>query len=321
LTADFQQVLHEHTAGDPMKPETLWTNLSQKDIAGRMAKLGSPVDPNIVQQLLDRFELGRRQAFKTMAMGPTRDRNDQFETIAFYKGVFLDSPDPILSIDTKKRELLGDFFRSGQTYTQETLRVYDHDFPSFATVVVIPHGLYDLKRNRGYVNLGAGPDTSEFACDSIAQWWSAEGQEAYPQARRLLLLCDGGGSNSASQYLFKQDLQQLSDRLGLEIRVAHYPPYTSKYNPIEHRLFPHLTRACQGVIFRSVQQVQHYMRRAATRTGLRVAVHILDKVYQAGRKVTADFKRTMRLVFDRLLPRYNYRAIPGPQPMPISGSY
>jgi hypothetical protein len=317
--AHFQQVLSDHTAGDPMKPDALWTNLSQKAIAGRMAALGTPVDPRIVQQLLERFELGRRQAFKTLAMGPTRDRNDQFETIALYKGAFLDSPDPILSIDTKKRELLGDFFRAGRTYSQDTLRVYDHDFPSFATGVVVPHGLYDLRRNRGYVNLGAGPDTSEFACDSIAQWWTAEGREAYPQAQRLLLLCDGGGSNSATQYLFKQDLQQLADRLGLEIRVAHYPPYTSKYNPIEHRLFPHLTRACQGVIFRSVQQVRHYMQQAATRTGLQVAVNILDKVYQAGRKVVTGFKQSMRIVFDKVLPRFNYRAIPSPQP--ISGSY
>lgn len=293
-----------------MKPEALWTNLSLQGIADRLADLGTPVDPTVVQQLLEQFHLGRRQAFKTLAMGPTRDRNDQFETIAFYKQVFWESPDPILSIDTKKRELLGNFFRAGRTFTQETLRVYDHDFPSFASGIVVPHGLYDLKRNRGYVNLGPGPDTSAFACDSLAQWWQAEGQDAYPQARRLLLLCDGGGSNSASQYLFKQDLQQLADRLGLEIRVAHYPPYTSKYNPIEHRLFPHLSRACQGVIFKQVEQVQHYMSKAATKTGLQVVVNILDKVYQAGRKVADGFKQTMRIVFDNVLPRFNYRALP-----------
>jgi hypothetical protein len=310
LEANFKQVLDNHTAGDPMKPDALWTNLSRQGIADRMSELGTPVDSSIVQQLLDQLQLGRRQAFKTMAMGPTRDRNEQFETIAFYRNVFLDSPDPILSIDTKKRELLGSFFRDGQTFTQETIRVYDHDFPSFASGVVIPHGLYDLKRNRGYINLGASHDTSEFACDSIDQWWLAEGRAAYPQARRLLLLCDGGGSNSARQYLFKHDLQQLADRLGLEIRVAHYPPYTSKYNPIEHRLFPHLSRACQGVIFQSVQQVQYYLSKAATQTGLQVVVNILDKAYQTGRQVAANFKQTMRIVFDTVLPRFNYRALP-----------
>src|SRR5262249_6941422 len=167
ITTVFKQVLDNHTAGDPMEPEALWTNLSRQGIADRMTELGAPVGPTIVQQLLDELKLGRRRAFKTMAMGPTRDRNDQFETIAFYRNIFLDSPDPILSIDTKKRELLGMFYRAGQTYTQETIQVYDHDFPSFADGVVIPHGLYDLKRNRGYVNLGPGPDTSAFACDSI----------------------------------------------------------------------------------------------------------------------------------------------------------
>lgn len=310
LEANFQKVLHNHTAGDPMQVDALWTNLSRRGIAQRMGELGTPIDPSVVQQLLDRFQLGRRQAFKTLPMGFTRDRNDQFENLAFYKNLFLDSLNPILSIDTKKRELIGLFHRDGHYYSTTTQKVWDHDFPSFAEAVVVPHGLYDPKRHRGYVNLGLGRDTSEFACDSIYQWWSAEGHAAYAQAKSLLLLCDCGGSNSYSQYLFKQDLQALANRMGLEIRVAHYPPYTSKYNPIEHRLFPHLTRSCQGVIFRSVQQVQHYMAQTATKTGLSVAVNILDKIYQAGRKVAAGFKKTMRIVFDNLLPRYNYRAMP-----------
>jgi hypothetical protein len=295
-----------------MHTDVLWTNLSRQAIADRMADLGTPLDAAIVQQLLDKFKLGQRQAFKTLAMGPTRDRNDQFETIAFYKNLFLDSLDPILSIDTKKRELMGLFYRDGHLFSEKTMRVWDHDFPSFAEGVVIPHGLYDLKRNRGYVNLGTSKDTSEFACDSIFQWWTAEGHAVYAHAKALLLLCDGGGSNSASQYLFKQDLQALANRMGLEIRVAHYPPYTSKYNPIEHRLFSHLSRACQGVIFQSVQQVQHYMAKAETKGGLTVVVNILNKIYQAGREVTADFKKTMRIAFDKLLPRFNYRALPAP---------
>jgi Rhodopirellula transposase DDE domain len=303
-------VLEDHTAGDPMKPEALWTNMSLQGIANRMADLGTRVDPDIVQQLLDKFDLGRRQAFKSQAMGPTRDRNEQFENIAFYKNVFLDSLDPILSIDTKKRELLGEFYRDGQVFSQQPIRVFDHDFPSFADGVVIPHGLYDLKRNRGYVNLGGSYDTSAFACDSVWQWWTAEGQAAYGQARAMLLLCDGGGSNSASQYLFKQDLQVLANRMGLEIRVAHYPPYTSKYNPIEHRLFPYLSHACRGVIFRSVEQVRHYMAKAETKGGLKVVVNILDKIYQKGRKVAETFRDTMRIAFDNLLPRLNYRALP-----------
>ena len=139
------------------------------------------------------------------------------------------------------------------------------------------------------------------------------GADDYPRAKRLLILCDGGGSNSAAQYLFKQDLQRLANRMGLEIRVAHYPPYTSKYNPIEHRLFPHVTRACQGVIFKTVEQVRHYMAKAKTRTGLSVAVNIIDKIYQKGRKVAEDFKKTLAIAFDNILPRFNYRALPMPQ--------
>ena len=310
LQTNFQKVLQDHTAGDPMKPDALWTNLSLSAIAERMGELGTPVGPSIVEQLLGKNHLGRRQAFKTVAMGPTPDRNQQFEIISFYKEFYFDSLNPILSIDTKKRELMGLFYRDGRLFSTQTMRVYDHDFPSFAEGHVIPHGLYDLKRNRGYINLGISYDTSEFACDSIFQWWTAEGHAAWPQAKSLLLLCDGGGSNSAAQYLFKQDLQRLANRMDLEIRVAHYPPYTSKYNPIEHRLFPHVTRACQGIIFRTVEQVQHYMAKAKTRTGLSVAVNILDKIYDKGRKVVEGFKKTMRIVFDNLLPRFNYRAIP-----------
>ena len=176
--------------------------------------------------------------------------------------------------------------------------------------MVIPHGLYDMKRNDGHVNLGTSHDTGEFACDSLERWWVSRGRALYPQATSILLLCDGGGSNSASQYLFKEDLQRLVDRIGMEIRVAHDPPSTSKYNPIEHRLFPHLTRACRGVIFTSVELVKQLMEKATTRTGLQVTVDILDKVYQTGRKYAEGFKENMKIVFDEILPKLNYRAVP-----------
>ena len=136
------------------------------------------------------------------------------------------------------------------------------------------------------------------------------GPGALSRANSILLLCDGGGSNSASHYLFKEDLQKLANRLGIEIRVAHYPPYCSKYNPIEHRLFPHVTRACQGVIFESVETVKQLMEKTQTTTGLRVTVDILDKVYQTGRKYAEGFKKEMKIVFDKILPKWNYRAIP-----------
>jgi hypothetical protein len=306
----FQQVLQEYTAGDPMQPDSLWTNLSKEEISRRLGAQGTPASPKIVQQLLELHDLGRRQAFKNRTMGQHQDRNAQFENLARLKAQYLDSVNPLLSIDTKKRELLGLFYRDGQLYVQQTQLVWDHDFPSFGTGVVIPHGLYDLKRNSAYLNLGTSHDTSEFACDSLWQWWQDVGQVQYPKAKSLLLLCDGGGSNSSSRYLFKEGLQALSQRMGLELRVAHYPPYTSKYNPIEHRLFPHVTRACQGVILQTVEQVRYYMAKTKTTTGLNVLVNILDKVYATGKKVAKDFKKTMRILFDDFLPKWNYRAVP-----------
>lgn len=186
------------------------------------------------------------------------------------------------------------------------MTTFDHDWPSLATGVAIPHGLYDLKRNHGFVTLGTSHDTSEFACDSLRWWWQTYGRHDYPDATSLLLLCDGGGSNRSNTFLFKLDLARFAQETGLTVRVAHYPPYTSKYNPIEHRLFPHLTRACQGVICTSLELVQELMAKASTRTGLRVTVNILKKVYQTGRQVAADVKEQIRLVRDEALANWNY---------------
>lgn len=188
--------------------------------------------------------------------------------------------------------------------------MFDHDWATLATGVAIPHGLYDVTDNTGYIQLGISRDTSEFACDSIRYWWNTYGKILYPLANSILLLCDGGGSNSSRHYIFKQDLQALVNELGLEIRIAHYPPYTSKYNPIEHRLFPHVSRACQGAIFDSIQTVKELMATATTRTGLNVFTKIIDKTYQTGRKVTEGFKSQMQIVFDECLPRWNYTAKP-----------
>ena len=195
-------------------------------------------------------------------------------------------------------------------YTLAELRTYDHDFNSDADGIIIPHGIYDLQRNLGYLHLGTRKDTSEFVCDCIRAWGYRHGRADYPQATAILGLCDGGGSHSARQYIFKEDLQKLAAELGIEIRIAHYPPYCSKYNPIEHRLFPHVTRACQGVIFTSLALVKELMEKTRTSKGLQVVVDIIEKVYQTGRKAAEDFKTNMRIIFDELLPQWNYRALP-----------
>jgi Rhodopirellula transposase DDE domain len=306
------KVLQDHTAGDPMRAELKWTNLSRRQIARRMADLGAEVSRDVVSQLLREHGYRRRKALKKKTMGHHRDRDVQFEKIARLKERYLKAGLPVISIDTKKKELLGDFYRDGVIETRATIATNDHDFGSAGSGVVIPHGVYDVGRNRGYLHLNTSHDTSELACDSIAAWWTDRGRADYPRAKQLLILCDGGGSNSATRYVFKEQLQKLADRLGIEIRVAHYPPYCSKYNPIEHRLFPHVTRACRGVIFRTLETARHYMAKAETSTGLKVEVSILEKVYATGRKCADGFKETMKIVFDRFLPKWNYRAVPQP---------
>jgi hypothetical protein len=158
--------------------------------------------------------------------------------------------------------------------------------------------------------LGLSHDTREFACHSFRLWGTTYGRHLYPTATAIVVLCDGGGRNSTRHHLFKPDLQALADELRIEIRIAHYPPYCSQYNPIEHRLFPHVTRACQGVIFTSIELVKELMEKTQTTTGLKAFVHIIDKVYETGRKVAADFKETLPIVFDDFLPQWNYPAIP-----------
>jgi hypothetical protein len=312
IEANFHKVLADHTAGDPMRPDVKWTNLSRRQVAKRITELGTPVSRHVVSQLLRKHRYRRRKAVKKKTMGPRhKDRNAQFENIARLKKEYLKAGLPVLSIDTKKKELLGDFYRDGTIDTQATIEVNDHDFGSAGAGVVIPHGIYDVGRNRGFVHLNTSHDTSELACDSIATWWE-EGRASYPQAKKLLVLCDGGGSNSATRYIFKEELQKLANRLGIEIRVAHYPPYCSKYNPIEHRLFPHVTRACRGVIFQALETVRYYMSKTETTTGLTIKVSILEKVYETGRKCAAGFKKTMKIVFDKFLPKWNYRAAPEP---------
>jgi hypothetical protein len=313
LEVTFHKVLEDHTAGDPMRLEVKWTNLSRRRIAARMKDLGAPVSRDVVSQLLKKHGYRRRKALKKKTMGSRHpDRNAQFENIARLKKKYLKAGLPVISIDTKKKELLGDFYRDGVIDTQEAVEVNDHDFGSMGSGTVIPHGIYDVGWNRGFVHLNTSHDTSELACDSIAAWWEGHGRSTYPGAKNLLVLCDGGGSNSASRYVFKERLQELANRLGVEIRVAHYPPYCSKYNPIEHRLFPHLTRACRGVIFRTLETVRYYMSKTETATGLEVKVRILEKVYETGRKCAEGFKKEMTILFDKVLPKWNYRAVPEP---------
>jgi len=310
LDEAFLRVVQEHTAGDPMDAEKKWTYLNQRQIVESLNKQGIEISAPIVKKLLDKHNYVKRKAQKQLATGHTENRNEQFENIERLKQEYKEAGNPIISIDTKKKEYIGNLYRAGKLYTTEAIEVLDHDFPDLADGVIIPHGIYDIQRNEGFINLGNSRDTTEFACDSLRQWWEQVGKLYYAFATSILLLCDGGGSNSSNYYIFKEDLQKLANEIGIEIRIAHYPPYTSKYNPIEHRLFPHVTRACEGVIFTSIELVKSLIEKTSTKTGLKVIVNLIDKVYDKGRKVIDGFKENLPIIFDEYLPKWNYRAIP-----------
>ena len=310
LVENFLAVLHDHTAGDPLRQDVKWTNLSRRQISRRLKELGTPAGKNVVSRLLYEHGYRRRKPQKKRTMGQHADRNAQFEKIAELKQVYLDAGRPVISIDTKKKEMLGNFYRDGVTAAVEPTIVNDHDFASSSDGQVIPHGIYDLAKNEASLHLNTSCDTSELCCESIELWRCEQGQFDYPDADEVLALCDGGGSNSASAYIFKEDLQALSNRLGMKIRIAHYPPYCSKYNPIEHRVFPHVTRACKGVPLETVETAKHYIEKTETTKGLNVVVRIIDKVFETGRKYASDFRKNMTIHFDELLPKWNYTASP-----------
>ena len=298
------------TAGDPDAADVLWTDLSPSQMAQQVTEQGTPVSPPVVKDWLQDQGLALRQIEKVIAGGESPDRDAQFQNIATLQREYLAADNPVFSVDTKAKEHLGQLYRKGRVWTQQAFRAFDHDFPSWATGAIVPHGIYDLARQRGHINIGLSHDTSQFACDSFRWYWNRIGRQCYPNATSILWLCDCGGSNSAAQYLFKHDLQELVNDIGVEIRIAHYPSYCSKYNPIEHRFFPHVGRACQGLLFDTLETVVRLMRRASTTTGLKTTVNVIRRAYETGRQVTDDFKQNMTILFDDILPKWNYRATP-----------
>ncbi len=302
-----------------MEETIRWTHLKPGQIAeALLEKYQQKASTTVIIKLLKKHGFRRRKAQKKTTMGNPANRNEQFEKIALLRKEYEDAGNPVISMDTKKKELLGNFYRDGHLYTQETIHVNDHDFKSSSDGVIIPHALYDLNHNHGYIHLGTSKDTTEFACDSIRHWWLDFGNSLYPEATSILILCDGGGSNSSRYYIFKEDLQNLVEELGIEIRMAHYPPYCSKYNPIEHRLFPHITRACEGVVFRSIALVRDLISGTKTAKGLSVTVSVFDKIYKTGRTASDSFRENMPIIFDAILPKWNYCAVPTLENMTVN---
>jgi hypothetical protein len=310
LQTNLFSILQRRTAGDPMRPDVLWTDLSLYQMSDALGQLGTPLSPPAIKQWLESQHIGQRKIAKVLPGGHSPDRNEQFEYIYALREEYEKAGNPWFSIDSKAKEHLGRLYRSGRVYTQVPFRAFDHDFPSWADGRIITHGIYDPLRNHGHLNLGLSCDTSEFACDSFRWFWRRIGRYHYPNATSILWLCDAGGSNSCRQYLFKGDLQRLADEISLEIRVAHYPTYCSKFNPIERRLFPHVTRACQGMLFDTLDTAVGLMRKTATSTGLTATVHVIKRLYEKGRKATDEIKKNLKIIFDACLPKWNYKAVP-----------
>lgn len=275
-----------------------------------MKGLGERIGRKLVKKLLKKHGYKKRKIQKRLKTGTTKNRNEQFEKIHRFKKKYQKSSNPIISVDTKKKEPIGNLHRPGQVYSQEEIKTFDHDFKHLAKGTAVPHGIYDLKKNSATINIGTSYETAEFACDSIKKWWNKQGRNDYPKADSILMLVDSGGSNSYRHYIFKEELQKLVNEIDVEIRVAHYPPYCSKWNPIEHRLFPHVTRSMQGIPLKSYAIAKQLIEKTTTKTGLQVTANILKKAYKKGKKVADDFKLVMKIKFDKELGQWNYRAIP-----------
>ena len=305
---NVQNVLDSTIAGNPQQPDVAWTHLSAGEISRRLEHQVIQVSEYTVNKVYDELHLGVRQMSKLETMKEVENRDEQFRHIAVLRAAFLGAGLPVLSMDTKKKEQLGNFFRPGKGYGSTPLKVYDHDFVSFSEGCVVPHGLYDEEKNRGYISLGLSKDTSEFMLDNIFYWWKEELQWVYPEAKAMLLLCDGGGSNGSRNHIVKHDLYRLSKALGVTIVVAHYPPYCSKWNPIEHRLFSELTRAWQGQPFLNLQIVKELAQKTSTSTGLSVKARVNQKKYLPQRKAPDDFfiNKDNYVKFSENLSNWNY---------------
>lgn len=310
MTTIFDEIVEAQTAGSPMNENVRWTNLKTSEMVKIFDEKGVETSRFIVKQLTKMKGFVKRKMSKKMTIKEVENRDEQFQQIARTVREFKAKGCPILSVDTKKKEFIGQFYRAGKSYCQAAVKVLDHDFPSLASGVVVPHGIYDVQKNEGYVSLGTSKDTSEFLCDNLRYHWKNSLEKKYPGADEMLLLMDGGGSNSCLHYLVKEDLQKLANELGMRMTIAHYPAYCSKYNPIEHRLFPHVQRSWEGMVFENYEMIKGRTERTTTQTGLKVVAWINEKVYQTGRKYSEFFKATMTIRFDEILPKWNYQIQP-----------
>ena len=301
----------EHdTAGDPVTG-LKWTHRTPEKIAQMLSQLGFPISANTVARLLHRMNYTLRVNHKELASTSSADRDQQFEYICALRTRFARQRLPMISVDTKKRELVGNFKNPGAKWDRSPERVNDHDFRSDSLGVAIPYGIYDLLANRGSVFVGVSHDTPAFAAHCIARWWQREGVLRYRSARRLLILADSGGSNGHRCRAWKTELQsQLCNRFELAVTVAHYPTGTSKWNPIEHRLFSEISKNWAAEPLSSYQKILKLIRGTHTKTGLAVNAYLDRSDYPTDTTPAPDDIRHLRLSPHDTLPSCNYTITP-----------
>jgi len=300
-------ILIPYTAGDPMDYDVLWTNLTLRQIQVRLKACMISVSCPVIKKLLKSCRYVKRKMRKCKSLKEVENRNEQFEYITKLKKQFIDKKLPVLSIDTKKKELIGRFFRGGRAFCRKAFRALDHDFKSFAKGIAVPHGIYDLVKNICYLSIGTNKDTVEFVKDNIMYHWNNSIKKDYPKAKKMLILCDGGGSNSSSYYVVKEMFKELAEKLQVQIVVAHYPPYCSKWNPVEHRAFSFISKKWEGEVFENHEKIKEIAEQTTTKTGFSVKAYINTKVYQTGIKASDEFMEKMPVIFNRFLPKWNYK--------------
>jgi DDE family transposase len=311
LLGDLKRLVDPATRGDPMSP-LLWTCKSTRHLAQALGPMGHDVSHQTVARLLTDLGYNLQANRKTEEGKGHPDRDAQFEHINRKVRSFQRRGQPVVSVDTKKKELVGNYKNPGREWEPEgqPRRVKSKDFPDKALGKVAPYGVYDLTANEGWVNVGIRHDTAEFAVESIRRWWSRMGSQVYPGAKELLVTADSGGSNGSRTRLWKVCLQELADELGLKVHVCHFPPGTSKWNKIEHRMFCHITQNWRGRPLVSHAVVVNLIGGTRTRTGLRIQAELDTNAYEKGIKVTNQELAEVRLKRDKFHGEWNYTVLP-----------
>ena len=289
LVADLDSLVEPVTRGDPESP-LRWTCKSVRKLAEELRTMGHEVGAQKVSELLHEQNYSLQGTRKTREGAAHPDRNAQFEHINAQAKAFQRAGEPVVSVDTKKKELVGDFTNRGKEWQPagEPVPVRVHDFIDKKLGKAVPYGIYDVTRNEGWVNVGIDHDTSEFAVESLRRWWRRMGRRAYPDATRLLVTADGGGSNGHRTRLWKRELQRFVDESGLNITVAHYPPGTSKWNKIEHRMFSHITQNWRGRPLETVETIVSLIANTTTKAGLRIRAAIDSRNYEKALQISDE---------------------------------